>query len=347
MAAGEHTATSETTAGPTTVRNGVGTLALQGLRFDKLGSMVDPAAVVLNGSRTLHAVGDGGVVFQYAQYAQQAEQEEQEEQEAKAARRSDGSPTKSDGRSDGAGGSTLNMTLTSLDAALISPGLSNMDLYCFPGETPRAEDGVAVNLFNNLWSVNYVFWYPFDNHDRVINYRFLLTFPPLTLLPGAHAAAAAVASPPLPTRPTIVGLIRDDPDLCVMYAWLGAAGLLHGALDHPLSGPFTVLAPTDAAFATLSNATKARWLDPANADALSVLVENWMVPAKACATCRPRAWPLSALVDGEVLPTVAGNRQLVVSVGTGTTSVNGSAITSPDHGCSNGLVHRMGGVIGL
>jgi hypothetical protein len=175
------------------------------------------------------------------------------------------------------------MTLTSLDAALVSPGLSNMDLYLFPGETPRADDGVAINLFNNLWSVNYVFWYPFDLHDSVINYRFLLAFPPLALLPGA---AAAVASPALPTA---VRLIRDDPDLRVMYAWLGAAGLLHGALDHPLSGPFTVLAPTDEAFATLSNATKAHWLDLANADALTVLMENWMVPAKVCTTCRPRA----------------------------------------------------------
>jgi uncharacterized surface protein with fasciclin (FAS1) repeats len=154
----------------------------------------------------------------------------------------------------------------------------------------------------------------------------------------------AVASPALQT---VVGLIHGDPDLSVMYTWLGAAGLLHGALDHPLSGPFTVLAPTDKAFATLSNATKAHWLDPANADALGVLVENWMVPAKACATCRPKSWPIAALTDGLVLPTVAGNRQLVVSAGTGATSVNASAITSPDHGCSNGIVHRMGGVIGL
>jgi hypothetical protein len=260
MAAGERAA-SETT----TVHTATTALALQGIRVDKLGSMVDPAAVILNGSRTLHAVGDGGVVFQYG---------------SKAARRSDGSPPESTG---GAGGSTLNMTLTSLDAALVSPGLSNMDLYLFPGETPRADDGVAINLFNNLWSVNYVFWYPFDLHDSVINYRFLLAFPPLALLPGA---AAAVASPALPTA---VRLIRDDPDLRVMYAWLGAAGLLHGALDHPLSGPFTVLAPTDEAFATLSNATKAHWLDPANADALTVLMENWMVPAKVCTTCRPRA----------------------------------------------------------
>ena len=60
-------------------------------------------------------------------------------------------------------------------------------------------------------------------------------------------------------------------------------------------------------------------------------------------------YPLADLTDGEVLSTVAGNSQLVVSVAGSppVTSLNGSVITSPDHDCSNGIVHRMGSVIGV
>ena len=55
------------------------------------------------------------------------------------------------------------MRLISLDAGLVSPGpaADNMDLYAFPGVLPAPQDGVAFSLWNNLWSVNYVFWcYP-------------------------------------------------------------------------------------------------------------------------------------------------------------------------------------------
>ena len=44
------------------------------------------------------------------------------------------------------------LRLTSLDAGLVSPGpAANMDLYSFPGYLPRATDGVAWSLWNNLW----------------------------------------------------------------------------------------------------------------------------------------------------------------------------------------------------
>ncbi len=100
------------------------------LRIEKLGSMVDPADMLINGSRTLHAVGDEqGVLFI-----------------DKSLRRG--------------------MRLISLDAGLVSPGpaADNMDLYAFPGVLPAPQDGVAFSLWNNLWSVNYVFWcYPPTN----------------------------------------------------------------------------------------------------------------------------------------------------------------------------------------
>ena len=61
------------------------------------------------------------------------------------------------------GASRRRLRLLSLDAGLVSPGpaAENMDLYAFPGVLPRPQDGVAFSLWNNLWSVNYVFWYVF------------------------------------------------------------------------------------------------------------------------------------------------------------------------------------------
>ena len=104
--------------------------------------MVDPADMLINGSRTLHAVGDEqGVVF-----------------------------------TDNA--SRRRLRLISLDAGLVSPGpaADNMDLYAFPGVLPKPQDGVAFSLWNNLWSVNYVFWYPFTPADASFGFRFALRF---------------------------------------------------------------------------------------------------------------------------------------------------------------------------
>ena len=68
------------------------------------------------------------------------------------------------------------LRLISFDAGLVSPGPAdeNMDLYAFPGALPKAEDGVAFSLWNNLWGCNYVYWYPFDDADSSFGFRFRL-----------------------------------------------------------------------------------------------------------------------------------------------------------------------------
>ena len=86
--------------------SGLGSSATIGI--EKLGSMVDPADMLVNGSRTLHAVGDEqGVLFTQ--------------------------PSASDSTEEEAGAKSLR--LISLDAGLVSPGpaAQNMDLYAFPG----------------------------------------------------------------------------------------------------------------------------------------------------------------------------------------------------------------------
>ena len=79
--------------------------------------------LLVNGSRTLHGVGDGGVVLQPV-----------------------ASPS-----------STAHLRLKSLDAGLLSTGnTANMEMYIFPGLLPRAQDGVAFSLWNNIWKAPHI-----------------------------------------------------------------------------------------------------------------------------------------------------------------------------------------------
>ena len=88
-------------------------------QIEKLGSMMDPADLLVNGSRTLHAVGDEqGVLFTDL---------------AKTNNKDNHNSSPSDIKASGGVGRRLR--LISLDAGLVSPGpaAENMDLYAFPG----------------------------------------------------------------------------------------------------------------------------------------------------------------------------------------------------------------------
>ena len=43
-------------------------------------------------------------------------------------------------------------------------------------EKATAVDGVAFNLWNNAWSTNYLFFYPWHSRDADIEYGFELTW---------------------------------------------------------------------------------------------------------------------------------------------------------------------------
>ena len=127
------------------------------LALDKMGAWVDPMAILVNGSRTLHAVGDGGLKFT------------------------------------GEKGSSLQ--LASLDASLVSPGKeNNNDMYAFPGAVPKPQEGVAISLWNNIWNCNYIYWYPFDAADTTFAFRFGLKLK-LPDEPG-EAGDRAICGPP-------------------------------------------------------------------------------------------------------------------------------------------------------
>ena len=113
---------------------------------------------------------------------------------------------------------------------------------------------------------------------------------------------------------------------------LNSAGLvatLKGA------GPFTVFAPTDAAFAKLPAGTLETLLKPENKDQLTAIITYHVVPGKVMAA------DAAKVKDAK---TVNG-RPLSISVQGETVMVNDAKVTSADIAASNGVIHVVDTVI--
>ncbi len=100
-------------------------------------------------------------------------------------------------------------------------------------------------------------------------------------------------------------------------------------------GPYTVFAPTDAAFAALPKDTLDNLLRPENKDQLVKLIAYHVVPGQITS---------SQLTSGEV-KTVEGNPVTVKADAPGAITVNDAKVTQADIPASNGVVHVVDRVI--
>ncbi|HTR03962.1 MAG TPA: fasciclin domain-containing protein [Thermoanaerobaculia bacterium] len=111
-----------------------------------------------------------------------------------------------------------------------------------------------------------------------------------------------------------------------LVAALKAAGLAETLKG---TGPFTVFAPTDAAFAKLPAGTVASLLKPENKDKLVAILTYHVVPGRV----------LAGQVTGmSSAPTVNG-KPLPISAANGTVKVGGADVVQTDILCSNGVIH--------
>lgn len=99
-------------------------------------------------------------------------------------------------------------------------------------------------------------------------------------------------------------------------------------------GPFTVFAPTDAAFAALPEGTVAELLKPENKDKLVSILTYHVVPGKVMST---------DLTNGMMAATVQGEKVEILTEG-GVT-VQGATVTTADIEASNGVIHVIDKVI--
>lgn len=114
-----------------------------------------------------------------------------------------------------------------------------------------------------------------------------------------------------------------------LLAALNAAGL-QAALDG--DGPFTVFAPTDAAFAPLP---VNRLLLPVNIPRLQTILKYHVVPGRIFA---------DQLTNGQTLTTLAG-QTLAITISGGSVFVNGNPILSADVQAANGNIHVIDTVL--
>jgi len=157
----------------------------------------------------------------------------------------------------------------------------------------------------------------------------------------AVAAAAALALAPTAAsamnhgshaKKDIVDTAVANGNFKTLAAALTAADLVT-TLKGP--GPFTVFAPTDAAFAKLPAGTVENLLKPENKAQLQAVLTYHVVPGKV---------PASAVV-GKVTDAKTVNGATINVNGTNGVKVNNATVTTADVMASNGVIHVIDTVL--
>jgi uncharacterized surface protein with fasciclin (FAS1) repeats len=148
------------------------------------------------------------------------------------------------------------------------------------------------------------------------------------------SAPAAASSTPASSAPAAAGTIVDvaaaNPDFSTLVAAVKAAGLAETLSG---TGPFTVFAPTNEAFAKLPAGLVDKLLLPANKDVLAKILTYHVVASKVMA---------ADVKDGKVA-TVEGS-EITLNTMNGVT-VNDAKVTAADVAASNGVIHVIDTVL--
>ena len=120
------------------------------------------------------------------------------------------------------------------------------------------------------------------------------------------------------------------------FKTLAAAVTAAGLIDTLKSaGPFTVFAPSDAAFAKLPAGTVADLVKPENKAKLAAILTLHVMPGKV----------MAADVKGKKVSPASVNGEALHVDGTNGVTVNGAKVTSADIACTNGVIHVIDTVI--
>ncbi len=131
---------------------------------------------------------------------------------------------------------------------------------------------------------------------------------------------------------TIAELAVSSKSLSTLVAALKAADLVETLSGE---GPFTVFAPTNAAFAKIPKATLADLLKPENKEKLKKILTYHVVPGKITS---------KMLKPTQQVETVEGGK-VTVKVRKGKVMVNNATVLKADVAASNGVVHSIDTVI--
>ena len=132
--------------------------------------------------------------------------------------------------------------------------------------------------------------------------------------------------------PSIVELAAGNDDLSTLVAAVKAAGLV-GVLSG--DGPYTVFAPTNAAFAKLPEGTVESLLKPENKDQLTAILTYHVVSGKVKA---------ADVVKLDSAKTVEGSSVTITATDAGV-KVDAANVIMTDIAASNGVVHVIDSVL--
>lgn len=147
----------------------------------------------------------------------------------------------------------------------------------------------------------------------------------------ALTAATAFAMPAFAQDKDIVDTAVAAGTFTTLAAAVEAAGLVETLKGD---GPFTVFAPTDAAFAALPAGTVEDLLKPENKDKLTAILTYHVIAGKVMST---------DLTEGMKAATVNG-KEVTITL-EGGPKVDGAVISGPDVAASNGVIHVIDSVI--
>ena len=131
---------------------------------------------------------------------------------------------------------------------------------------------------------------------------------------------------------TVVDIAVGSPDHTTLVAAVTAAGLVETLSG---TGPFTIFAPTNDAFAALPAGTVEGLLKPEAKDKLTSVLTYHVVAGNVMA---------ADLSDGQVVKTLNG-QDLKVSIKDGKVMINGANVTAADLVGSNGVIHVIDAVL--
>jgi len=153
---------------------------------------------------------------------------------------------------------------------------------------------------------------------------------------AATLAATSALFVSLPVRADAPGTIVDVAVSAGSFKTLVAAVKAAGLADT-LSGkgPFTVFAPTDAAFAKLPAGTVDTLLKPENKEKLKAILLYHVVAGDVKST---------DLKDGESVKTVGG-KSITVHIANGVVTINDATVVKADIPASNGTIHVIDTVL--
>jgi uncharacterized surface protein with fasciclin (FAS1) repeats len=133
-------------------------------------------------------------------------------------------------------------------------------------------------------------------------------------------------------KPTIVEIAVGNPDFSTLVAALTAADLVDALSGE---GPFTVLAPTDEAFAALPEGTLDSLLLPENKDKLVAILTYHVISGKVMAADVVKLTEATSL-EGDTI---------AISATDAGVKVDNANVVATDIVASNGVIHVIDAVI--